>query len=335
MKIAKKIIKIFGIIIGTLLAILLLICIWHNISNISENKNVSIPGDRIKVYDNEYIHAVKMGSGDYTIVLLPGMGTPSPYYDFYKLATELSKNNQVIVMEPLGYGFSDNTSRKRNLDNYEYELNKVLEYYTVKNNIILLGHSYSGISNLNYANKHNEVKGIICLDCTTAYQIETHVKDGKFIEDVPKTSKIYTAISPLGITRFGYSTFMKGTLNELLNEVPNKFKKDYKYLIYNKTLNKTIINEINNIYYNQLELFDKKYRDDLYVLTILSDETVKEMIEYKKEGNFYHDWEEMHQALISNNDIQKVYILHGNHYIHHGNVEEINNRINEMISNMN
>ena len=47
MKIAKMIIKFFGIIIGTLLAILLLICIWHNISNIFENKNVSIPGDGI------------------------------------------------------------------------------------------------------------------------------------------------------------------------------------------------------------------------------------------------------------------------------------------------
>ena len=335
MKIAKMIIKIFGIIIGTLLAILLLICIWHNISNISENKNVSIPGDRIEIYDNEFIHSKKIGGGEYTIVFLPGMGTASPYYDFYKLALEVSKNHQVIIMEPFGYGFSDNTSRERTLNNYEYELSKVLDYYNIKEKIILLGHSYSGISNFNYASKYDKVKGIICLDCTTAYQIETHVKDGKFIEDIPTTSKMYSIVSPLGLSRLAYKTIMKSEEDELLIDTPLEYQNNYKHFLYNKTMNKTIINEIDDIYNNQLEILYKKYDEDLHVLTILSDETIENMKEYKKNGDFSKDWEEMHQALISNNDIQKVYILHGNHYIHHGNVEEINNRINEMISNMN
>lgn len=335
MKIAKMIIKFFGIIIGTLLAILLLICIWHNISNIFENKNVSIPGDGIEIYDNEFIHSKKFGSGEYTIVFLPGMGTASPYYDYYKLALEVSKNHQVIIMEPFGYGFSDNTSRERTLNNYEYELSKVLEYYNIKEKIILLGHSYSGISNFNYASKHDKVKGIICLDCTTAYQIETHVKDGKFIEDIPSTSKMYSIVSPLGLSRLAYKTIMKSEEDELLIDTPLEYQNNYKHFLYNKTMNKTIINEIDDIYNNQLEILYKKYDEDLHVLTILSDETIENMKEYKENGDFSKDWEEMHQALISNNDIQKVYILHGNHYIHHGNVEEINNRINEMISNMN
>ena len=336
MKIVKKILKFFGIIVGILIVLVLFICIWHNIINVFENKNVSIPGDRIEIYDNEFIRSKKFGSGEYTIVFLPGMGTASPYYDYYKLALEVSKNHQVIIKEPFGYGFSDDTSRKRNLNNYEYELSRVLEYYNIKEKIILLGHSYSGISNLNYANKHNEVKGIVCLDCTTSYQIETHVKDGKFIEEVPSISKFYSLLSPSGLVRFVYSTFMAKTIKEdLFVEVPDEYIKEYKHLLYNKTMNKTVVNEYNDIYYNQLELFEDKYRDDLYVLTFLSDETIDEMKQYKIDGDFYHDWEEMHQALISNNDIQIIYVLHGNHYIHHGNVEEINNRINEMISNMN
>ena len=335
MIVIKKIIKIIGYILLISLIFLFLICLWHHINNSITKKNMIIPGDRIEVYENEYIHSSKIGKGDYTIVFLPGMGTSSPYYDYYKLANEVSKNNQVIIMEPFGYGFSDNTSKNRNLDNYENELSRVLNYYNVKDNIILLGHSYSGISNLNYANKHSEVKGIICLDCTSAYQIETHVKDGKFIEEVPKTSKAYTFISPLGITRFGYSTFMKSVEKELLVDVPKEYQKDYKYFLYNKTLNKTIINEINDIYYNQLELFGKKYRDDLYVSTILSNETIKEMKEYTKEGSFYHDWEEMHNLLISNKDNQKIYTLNGNHYIHHGNIDRITNIINTMVDEIN
>ena len=332
MKVLKTILKIIGYILLTLLIIVLLLCIFHHIRNFITRKDISAPGNRIEVYDNEYIHAIKMGSVDYTIVLLPGMGMASPYYDFYKLATELSKTNQVIVLEPFGYGFSDNTDKKRNLDNYEYELSKVLDYYSIKDNIILLGHSYSGISNFNYADKHEEVKGYVCLDCTTAYQIETHVKDGKFTEKVPKTPKITSIVTPLGITRFIYSTIMsKEVKNTLLKEVPEEYHKAYKYLLYNKSLNKTVINETNDIYENQLEILDKQYREDLHVLTILSDETVSEMKEYKEAGDFKKDWEEMHNALISNEDIQHIYILEGDHFIYHGNVDKVTNLINEMI----
>lgn len=331
MKIIKKIGKYIGYAFLSILIVLLLICLWHSISNVIEKKKITIPGDKIEIYDEEFIHSVKMGEGKYTIVLLPGMGTASPYYDYYKLANELSKNNQVIIYEPLGYGFSDDTSKERTLDNYEYELSKVLDYYSVKDNIILLGHSYSGISNMNYANKHNEVKGIVCLDCTTAYQIETHVKDGKFIEKVPTTSKIYTLGSPLGLVRFVF-TIDSSIDKELYEDVPEEYIKNYKHLLYNKTLNRTIINEVDSIYYNQLELFENKYDERLYVVSFLSDETIKEMKEYKKDGDFYHDWEEMHNLLISNKDKQKIYVLKGNHYIHHGNVDEINNKINEMIN---
>ena len=153
--------------------------------NAIENSNIKMPGDKIEVYDNEFIHSVRMGSGNYTVVFLPGMGTASPYYDYYKLASLVSKNNQVIVIEPFGYGFSDDIDKERTLDNYEYELSKELDYYNVKDNIILLGHSYSGLSNLNYSKKHEEVKGIVCLDCTTAYQIETHLDNGSFKEEPP------------------------------------------------------------------------------------------------------------------------------------------------------
>ena len=100
-------------------------------------------------------------------------------------------------------------------------------------------------------------------------------------------------------------------------------------------MNKTIVNEYNDIYYNQLTIFEDKYRDNLYVLTILSNETVDEMKQYKEEGDFYHDWEEMHNLLISNSDIQKIYVLNGNHYIHHGNVSVINNYINELVNSIN
>lgn len=332
MKIIKKILGFLLYLVMLIILFLVGLSIWNIICSNNEEKNIKAPGDKIEVYEDEYIHAVKSGIGEYTIVLLPGMGTASPYYDYYKLNESLSQKYATIVMEPLGYGFSDDTDKPRTLENYENELSKVLDYYNVHENIILLGHSYSGISNFNYANKHDEVKGIVCLDCTTAYQIETHVENGTFNEEIPKTPIYYSYVSPLGISRFAYLTFLKSTAKELLEDVPVAYQSAYKHFLYSKTLNKTIINEINDIYQNQLDIFGQYYREDLNVLTILSNETIDEMQQYKNDGDFYHDWEEMHNLLISNPQKQKIYILEGNHYIHHGNVEEISTKIDEMIS---
>lgn len=331
-KILKKLFKLILILILLALLFLLGIFLWHKVANFFTKGSIEIPGDQIEVYKEEYIHSVKMGEGDYTIVFLPGMGTPSPYYDYYNLAKEVAKKNRVIIIEPLGYGFSDDTEEKRGLNNYEHELSAVLEYYNIKDNIILLGHSYSGISNLYYANRHNEIKGIICLDCTTAYQIETHVENGSFIEEPEETPMYYTWLSPSGLTRFAASTFMaKDIKKELLVDIPSEYKSITKYLLYNRALNKTIIREIDDIYYNQLAILNEKYRENLYVRTILSNDTIESMKKYKEDGDFKKDWEEMHNALISNEEIQKIFTLDGDHYIHHGNVSEVTEIINTMV----
>ena len=86
MKIVKKILKILFYLLLALLVFLAIICLWHHISNAIEKRNISIPGNKIKIYENEYIHASKMGKGDYTIVLLPGMGTAIPYYDYWTIS---------------------------------------------------------------------------------------------------------------------------------------------------------------------------------------------------------------------------------------------------------
>jgi len=327
-----KIIKFLLIII---ISIVIIIFLWHQISNLLYKNKVKVPGDLIKIYDKEYIHTKELGKGKYTFVLLPGMGTSSPYYDYYKLADSLSKDNHVLVLEPLGYGFSSITSKKRNLKNYENEINKVLNNYKVKDNIIFIAHSYSGPITLYYANKYQDkVKGLICLDCTSAYQIATHVKEGKFKEEVPKQEPILSWLANLGIVRLVYTFMDKEIYNELLIDVPKKYHDNYKYLLYNKSLNKTILNEINNFPYIELKMLNKKYNDNLYVRTFLSSETIEEMKEYKEYGDFKYDWEEMHNHMISNPNIQKIINLKGNHYIHHNNVEKIVKEINKMLEEM-
>ena len=164
-KIFKKIKSLIGTIISLAIVLTIIfligICIWHNVANAIENGKMQMPGDKIEVYENQYMHAALMGEGEYTVVFLPGLGTPSPYYDYYTLASKVAEYSKVLIIEPLGYGFSSNTSMKRSLSNYDYEVTKILEHYKIDDNIVLLGHSYSGIFNLYYANKNiDKVKNL-------------------------------------------------------------------------------------------------------------------------------------------------------------------------------
>ena len=327
-----RVLKVIKVLLIIIVSFLLIIFTWHHTCNLFEKKNIKIPGDLIKVYDKEYIHTAKMGKGDYTFVLLPGMGTVSPYYDYYNLAKEIAKNNQVLILEPLGYGFSSNTNKTRNLKNYDYEISKVLKHYKIKENIILVAHSYSGPITLYYANKYQDkVKGLICLDCTSSYQIEKHQKNGKFIGKIPKQDSKLTWLSNLGLLRLAYTFMSKEVNKELLIDIPNHYKKNYKYLLYNKSLNKTILNETHDFPYIELKMLNVKYNDKLLVRTFLSDETIKTMKEYKEEGDFNYDWEEMHNLMISNPDNQKIIKLKGGHYIHHKNTKKIIKEINKML----
>ncbi len=331
MKALKVILKGLLWVIGLILVFFLLMFIYHKISNkIYEDKYYKVPGDLIEVYDNEFMHAKLIGSGEYTIVMLSGMGTPSPYYDFYNLIESLSKNNKVLIIEQLGYGYSSETEKNRTLENYTNEIDKVLNHFNITDNIVMLSHSYMGPITLNYSNNHDSVKGYVCLDCSSAYQVEKNVLDN---EEFPKYPKYYSLMSPSGLTRLIGLIGGEELLNELyLSDIREEHKKDYEYFIYNRTLNKTIIKEMEDFPKIEKEMLNKKYKDNLYVITYLASDTIASMDEYYKEGDFLYSWNEMHEKLISNDEIQKIYVLNGDHYIHHGNTEVITNGINNMIN---
>lgn len=329
-----RIIKLILIILLTIDLLLIGIYIYHYKCNKEIESIIKIPGELIEVYDKEYIHAYMNGEGEYTIVMLPGMGTPSPYYDFLPLSDSLSKDNRVLIIEPLGYGFSSITKKERTLENYYYEINKVLEHYNIKDNIILLSHSYSGVISLRYANDNmDKVKGLVCLDCTSSYQVEAHKnEDYVGLGQLEKFS--YKMLARSGLIRIADMIYPK-IYNSLLkdNYLNEEQIKIYKYLIYNMTANDTVLNEVDSFPKISLDSLYKPYNDKLYVETFLSYDTIKSMKKDYEEGYFLRDFETMHSLLITNKEIQHIHKLYGDHYIHHNNVNNIAKIINDMIKN--
>lgn len=72
------------------------------------------------------------GDGKETIVLLPGYGTASPVLDFKPLVDELSPYYRVVVIEPFGYGLSDDTDKVRTSQNIVDEIHECLQKLNIK-----------------------------------------------------------------------------------------------------------------------------------------------------------------------------------------------------------
>ena len=163
----KKVINILlKVIAGIIIAILLFIAIVFAINKISANseqKRLESYGQLVSV-DGKKMNVLVQGQGEETIVLLPGFGTASPVLDFKPLIEELTPHYKVVVVEPFGYGLSDQSDKERTTANIVSEIHEALQSLKI-NNYTLMGHSISGIYSLAYVNQYpNEVKAFVGLD---------------------------------------------------------------------------------------------------------------------------------------------------------------------------
>jgi len=111
------------------------------------------------------MHIRQMGSGERTIVLLPGFAVPMPTVEFAPLMRELAKKHTVCTIDFFGYGLSDSTDTPRTNENYVEEIREVLTLSGLKPPYVLMPYSCAGIYCEYYASKYpEEVAGLILLD---------------------------------------------------------------------------------------------------------------------------------------------------------------------------
>ncbi len=163
----KRVLRIvLKIIVAVIIAILLFVAIVYTVNKISshsEQKRMEQYGQLVSV-DGKQMNVSIQGQGEETVVILPGFGTAAPALDFKPLIAELSPNYKVVVIEPFGYGLSDQTGKERSTANIVSEFHEALQNLGI-NRYILMGHSISGLYSLSYVNQYpNEVRAFIGLD---------------------------------------------------------------------------------------------------------------------------------------------------------------------------
>ncbi|AEV28105.1 putative hydrolase or acyltransferase of alpha/beta superfamily [Sphaerochaeta pleomorpha str. Grapes] len=163
----KRIMQIFGILVLITVIFLLIGTLLHATFFTSKKDQIKPYGQLVPVYDG-YMHLTSMGSGDQTIVLLPGMGVGLPSADFAPLMRKLSEKYTVVIVEYFGVGFSSTTAIPRTTAQYVQEIRKSLSEAGFKAPYVLMPHSISSVYSEYYAAKYpQEVKAIISLDGTS------------------------------------------------------------------------------------------------------------------------------------------------------------------------
>ncbi|SFE81745.1 Pimeloyl-ACP methyl ester carboxylesterase [Paenibacillus catalpae] len=120
-----------------------------------------------KLYDvaGNKMHLYVGGQGDTTVVFASGWGTPNPYADFSPLYKGLEPHVKVAVYDRFGYGFSDTTDRKRDIDTITNEIHELLRAANLKPPYIFVGHSLGSLETIRYAQQYpGEVKGILLIE---------------------------------------------------------------------------------------------------------------------------------------------------------------------------
>ncbi|MEK4181955.1 alpha/beta fold hydrolase [Bacillus sp. FSL K6-1145] len=308
----KKILRIMLISICTIITVMVVflatVYFVNLISNEREKGKIEAYGQKVLV-DGKQMNVLIQGDGKETIVLLPGYGTASPVLDFKPLVDELSPYYRVVVIEPFGYGLSDDTDKARTSQNIVDEIHECLQKLNI-NEYTLMGHSIFGIYGLEYVNQYEkEVKAFVGID-----------------NSVPKQETDELPVSSLQLLNQSglYRLLLKVNPDQLvMPKVDDRTKDQIKMLTFRNFMDESQASEADNFRNNFKNAQRLHFPKKLPVVFYLADQTEKET----------PNWKPMHEELLKNVDHGKVVTFKGGHYLHHTKSKEIADDFREFLSN--
>jgi pimeloyl-ACP methyl ester carboxylesterase len=155
---------------AVLLALLVALAGYHQVMLPLEAGQLRAPGTLVEV-DGRTIHVVIEGRAQAArppVVMLAGAATIAPAYDFRVLSRLLAADHQTVIVEKLGYGYSDIADTDRGIEALVADTRRALHEAGIEPPYVLAAHSMSGLEVLWWAEHYpREVGGIIGLDMST------------------------------------------------------------------------------------------------------------------------------------------------------------------------
>ena len=172
------ILKTITWLVGILALALLAIFLYNRFQIAQESKLIEKPIGQLVEVEGKKLNVYTAGKGKKTLVFLAGLATNAPVLDFKALYSKLEDDYRIVVVERLGYGYSDDGNDDRSLDRQVEQTRKALKAAKISGPYVLVPHSIAGLETIHWANHYpEEIEAIIGLDMTMPHtEVSDHQK---------------------------------------------------------------------------------------------------------------------------------------------------------------
>lgn len=301
-------IKLSKIILPILLvAVVLSSCTANNKGAVNvtkyDAKEIEDYGQKVDV-NGKKMNIYVTGEGKIPLVIFPGQGEFSARYAYKNMLDILEKSYKLYIVEPLGYGLSDEADTPRTIENITEEIHTALKKLDL-DKYYLAAHSLGGMYALNYSKEYpNEVKGFIGIDTSTPNMeggLETQDQDGA------------------------------GDWAQTIPDVDNKINEQYFSIGKKIANNDTFKDEAKHLAENLKKMENVKFSKGMPVKYFLASET-SEGIKLRKEiFPDLKDWDKQHIDLSEDPKDVSIEELEGDHLLYHTQYERLAKGIADFI----
>ena len=288
--------------LGAVLVLLLASFTYHRLALQREKVSLNPMGQMVSVNGHEMSIFVK-GEGPQTLVFLSGAGTASPILDFKDLYDGLSKQYKIVVVERAGYGYSEDTSKSRDVSEVLLETRQALARAHVSGPYIILSHSMASLETLLWQEKYpSEIQAIIGLD----WALPESYSQLRMHSQILRMSRWG---SQLGLLRYLPSRLYVPNAN-----LSSSDRRLYQRIAYRQILSKAMLNESLSVKGNAKKV-DAKINSQIPTLLLVSN----------GEGTSFSKEEWRHYATRFAKDQKNIELTFYDapHYLYHYQTKEV------------
>ncbi|MFR3854991.1 MAG: alpha/beta fold hydrolase [Streptococcus salivarius] len=295
---------------GAVLVLLLASFIYHRLALQREKASLNPMGQMVSVNGHDMSVFVK-GNGPQTLVFLSGAGTASPILDFKDLYDGLSKQYKIVVVERAGYGYSEDTSKSRDVSEVLSETRQALAKAQVSGPYIILSHSMASLETLLWQEKYpSEIKAIIGLD----WALPESYSQLRMHSQILRMARLG---SQLGLLRYIPSRLY--VPNENLSSSDRRL---YQRIAYRQILSQAMLNESLSVKENAKKV-DAKIDSQIPTLLLVSN---GEGTSFSKE-----EWRNYAARFAKDQKNIEVTFYDAPHYLYHYQTKEVVDKIEDFI----
>lgn len=296
--------------LGVVLVLLLASFTYHRLALQREKVSLNPMGQMVSVNGHEMSIFVK-GEGAQTLVFLSGAGTASPILDFKDLYDGLSKQYRIVVVERAGYGYSEDTSKSRDVSEVLSETRQALAKAHVSGPYIILSHSMASLETLLWQEKYpSEIQAIIGLD----WALPESYSQLRMHSQILRMARLG---SQLGLLRYIPSRLY--VPNENLSSSDRRL---YQRIAYRQILSQAMLNESLSVKGNAKKV-DAKIDSQIPTLLLVSN---GEGTSFSKE-----EWRNYAARFAKDQKNIELTFYDAPHYLYHYQTKEVVAKIEDFI----